>query len=145
MNIVKYKAFDDTKIYLQSIFFDKCITNEIKDKIDLLYSELTVDNSYEIQRQTQEILVNFRKLTQENRLLENRVEDQPVFQYFIGFLMLLGLISYMISRNILNSPRNHQQPDIIIKIVLGLSIGTLVLFMIYCISFNLIYHNTLIY
>lgn len=78
--IIQSKAYDETKIYLQSIFFDKCITDEIKDMITELYTRLTIDNSYEILKQTQNILSEFKKVSLKNRLLENRLEDQ----YFNG-------------------------------------------------------------
>lgn len=141
--IIKSKAYDETKIYLQSIFFDKCITDEIKQIITELYSKLTIDNSYEIQKQAQEVLLEFKKLSRENRLLENRLEDQPTFQFFIGFMLLLGLTSYILSRSIIDSNTNQKSSKIwdnIIKIFIGLSIFTIVLFIVYCISFNFIYH-----
>lgn len=141
--IIKSKAYDETKIYLQSIFFDKCITDEIKQIITELYSKLTIDNSYEIQKKAQNILSEYRKISRENRLLENRLEDQPTFQFFIGFMLLLGLISYILSRNILDSNKNQKTSKFynnIIKFFLGLTIFTIVLFIIYCMSFNFTYH-----
>lgn len=142
--IIKSKAYDETKIYLQRIFFDKFITDEIKQIITELYSKLTIDNSYEIQKQAQNILSEYRKISRENNLLENRLEDQPTFQFFIGFMLLLGLISYILSRNILDSNKNQKTSKFynnIIKFFLGLTIFTIVLFIIYCMSFNFIYYK----
>jgi membrane-associated HD superfamily phosphohydrolase len=139
--IIKSKAYDETKIYLQSIFFDKCITDEIKQTITDLYSKLTIDNSYEIQKQAQDLLSESRKILRENRLSKNRLEDQPIFQGFIGFMIILGLISYILSQSILDSDKNQKSSKIwnnIIKNFIGVAIFTIIL---YCLCFNFIYHN----
>lgn len=142
--IIQSKAYDETKIYLQSIFFDKCITDEIKNIITELYSKLTIDNSYEIQKQARNILFEYRKISQENRSLENRLEDQSIFQGFMVFMLLLGLMSFVLSRSILDSGPSTKSSKLwntIIKIFIFVAIFTVILFIVYCLGFNLIYHN----
>jgi len=145
--IIQSKAYDETKIYLESIFFDKCVTDEIKHAITDLYSKLTIDNSYEIQIQTHNLLLEYRKLSRENKLLENRLEDQTTFQCFISFMFLLAFTSFILAQSILN-PGPVTNPskswDNIIKFFIGVSICTIILFIIYCLGFNIIYHNTLL-
>lgn len=140
MNIIKDKAYDETKIYLRSIFFDKYISDEIKHNIGELYNQLTIDNSYDIRKQAQIILLEYQKLLLKDRVLENRIEDQPIFQGFI-LLGIMSFISFMLAQSILNSDKNQRSSklwDNVIKIFLGIEILTIVLFVIYCVFFNYI-------
>jgi hypothetical protein len=135
--IIQSKAYDEAKIYLQSIYFDISITDEIRNSITELYSKLTIDNSYEIQKQAQNILLEYRKISRENRLLENGLENH--FNLFIGFMMLLGLMSFILSRSILNT-KPSKLWDSIIGIFIFVVIFTVILFIVYCLYFNFILH-----
>lgn len=143
--IIQDKAYDETKIYLRSIFFEKCMTDELKQTITELYNTLTVDNSYEVKKQAQDLLTGvlseLRRIEFEKRLIENRLEDQVIFQWFVGFLMLLVFISFMLSRSIFDiNFKPSKSFDSMMIFFLGLTIVIAILFIIYCIYFNFMYH-----
>lgn len=120
--IERDKTYYETKEYIQGIYFNRCITDELKHEINELYITLTMDNFVEIRKQVKELFFEFESSLLKEQESKSIEEKLRVFPKFYFSMILLGFLVFMIPYSPLYSARKIGNETVLTAWLILLSI-----------------------